>query len=205
MKASLLARAVPALVLTTAIVAAGVGTTGFAQTQSPPPSATTGTSGTAPGNSTAPTASDGAATAPKAASTTHHVTTTHTQRAAARAPGETMAQMADQRIADLHGQLHITAQQQTQWDQFAQVMRDNAKDLDQSYQQRAASMETMNAVENMQSYAQIEQTRAQDLQKLVPAFQTLYTSLSDQQKKQADQLFRNYAARAQPHQVKATH
>ena len=42
--------------------------------------------------------------------------------------------------------------------------------------------------------AQIEQQRAQDVQKLVPAFQTLYSSLSDQQKKTADQIFRNYAA-----------
>ena len=32
------------------------------------------------------------------------------------------------------------------------------------------------------------------MQKLVPAFQTLYGSLSDQQKKTADQMFRNYAA-----------
>ena len=54
----------------------------------------------------------------------------------------------------------------------------------------------MSAVDNMQSYAQIEQQRAQDMQKLVPAFQTLYSSLSDQQKKTADQIFRNYAAHA---------
>ena len=104
--------------------------------------------------------------------------------------------MADQRITDLHTRLNITAAQQSQWDQFAQVMRDNAKDLDQAYQQRATNFDKMNAVENMQSYAQIEQTRAQDMQKLVPAFQTLYTSLSDQQKQQADPLFRNQAARA---------
>ena len=52
----------------------------------------------------------------------------------------------------------------------------------------------MTAVDNMQSYAQIEQQRAQDVQKLVPAFQTLYSSLSDQQKKTADEMFRNYAA-----------
>ncbi len=116
-----------------------------------------------------------------------------------------MAQMAEQRIADLHKRLHITAQQQSQWDQFAQMMRDNAKDLDQAYQQRAASFDKMNAVENMQSYAQIEQTRAQDMQKLVPAFQTLYTSLSDAQKQQADQLFRNQAARSTQRHTKPAH
>ncbi len=121
------------------------------------------------------------------------------------ASSETMSQMADQRITDLHTRLHITDQQQSQWDQFAQVMRGNAKDLDEAYQQRATSFGKMNAVENMQSYAQIEQTRAQDLQKLVPAFQTLYTALSDDQKKEADQLFRNQAAQAQQRRAKASH
>jgi hypothetical protein len=116
-----------------------------------------------------------------------------------------MTQMAEERITDLHTRLHITAQQQPQWDQFAQVMRDNAKDLDSAYQQRATTFDKMNAVENMQSYAQIEQTRAQDLQKLVPAFQTLYSALSDDQKKSADQLFRNQAARATQRHAATTH
>ncbi len=73
-------------------------------------------------------------------------------------------------------------------------MRDNAKAMDAIYQQRAEKLASMTAVDNMQSFAQIEQERAQDMQKLVPAFQTLYGSLSDQQKKTADQMFRNYAA-----------
>jgi hypothetical protein len=54
--------------------------------------------------------------------------------------------------------------------------------MDRIYQQRADKLGSMTAVDNMQSYAQIEQQRAQDAQKLVPAFQTLYSSLSDQQK-----------------------
>ena len=69
----------------------------------------------------------------------------------------------------------------------------------QIYQQRAEKLTSMTAVDNMQSYAQIEQERAQDMQKLVPAFQTLYGSLSDQQKKTADQMFRNYAANDHAH------
>ena len=100
--------------------------------------------------------------------------------------------------------LHITPEQSQQWDQFTQVMRDNAKQMDHTYQQRAAKLGTMSAVDNMQSSAQIEQQRAQDMQKLVPAFQTLYSSLSDQQKQTADQLFRNYTANAQArHQAPA--
>jgi hypothetical protein len=204
MKASLLAWTAVALLLT-AILVGGIGTTGFAQTTTAPaaPSATGAPTGT---TSTGTTSSGtGAAPAPASTATTHHATMTHTRKAASRAPGETMEQLAEQRISDLHTHLHITSQQQSQWDQFAQAMRDNAKDLDQAYQQRATSFTSMNAVENMQSYAQIEQTRAQDLQKLVPAFQTLYASLSDEQKKQADELFRNQAAKAQQHRAMHAH
>ncbi len=129
----------------------------------------------------------------------------HGSRAAsARQPGETIEGLVERRIADLHSRLHITPQQSQQWDQFAGVMRDNAKAMDDIYQQRAGKLGSMTAVDNMQSYAQIEQERAQDMQKLVPAFQTLYGSLSDQQKKAADQMFRNRAENAQArHQAAA--
>jgi hypothetical protein len=196
MKALLLARAASALVLTT-ILAGGLSTNAFAQTATPPatPPAATAPAGAASSASTP-------ASAPSTATATHHA---HA-KPAARLASETMSQMAEQRITGLHARLKITAAQQSQWDQFAQVMRDNAKDLDTAYQQRASGFDTMNAVENMQSYAQIEQTRAQDMQKLVPAFQALYTALSDQQKQQADLLFRNQAARAaRRHGVAATH
>jgi hypothetical protein len=216
MKASLLARTAPALLLTT-ILAGGVGTTAFAQTtpSTAPPAAGAAPSGTAAtGSATTAPATTGAATTgtPGGAATTQHTTATHrattthhTQSTAAHAPGQTMQQMAEQRITELHARLHITAAEQSQWDQFAQVMRDNAKDVDQAYQQRAAQFQSMNAVENMQSYAQIEQTRAQGMQKLVPAFQTLYASLSDQQKQQADRMFRYQAERAQQRRKTAAH
>ncbi|MDR3531781.1 MAG: Spy/CpxP family protein refolding chaperone [Rhodopila sp.] len=105
----------------------------------------------------------------------------------------------EQHIARLHAQLHITPAQQAQWDQFAQVMRDNAKDMHHTLEQRGASFASMNAAENMQSYAQIALQHAQDTQKLATAFQALYASMSDDQKKIADGVFRaqgNHPARA---------
>ena len=140
------------------------------------------------------------ATQPTTPSGTAHKAT---PRSAARQPGESVEALVDRRITDLHNKLHITSDQSQQWDQFTQVMRDNAKQLDQLYQDRAQKFDTMTAVDNMQSFATIEQQRAQDMQKLVPAFQALYASLSDQQKKTADQLFRNYAASAQAHRQAA--
>ena len=114
----------------------------------------------------------------------------------ARQSGESMENLVNRRIADLHSRLHITADQSQQWDQFAQQMRDNARDIDQAYQQRAQKLGSMSALDNMQSFAGIGQQRAQDMQKLIPPFQTLYASLSDPQKQTADQLFRNYSEQA---------
>ena len=119
------------------------------------------------------------------------------QPAAARATTPNMQAMVEQRIKDLHTRLHITTAEQPQWDQFTQAMRDNAKATDALYEQRADKMATMTAVENMQSYAAIAQQHAEDMQKLLPAFQTLYASFSDAQKKQADEVFRTYAQQAQ--------
>jgi periplasmic protein CpxP/Spy len=123
--------------------------------------------------------------------------------ASTKQPTVTMESIVERHIADMHGKLHITPEQTQQWDQFAQVMRDNAKDMDQAYRQRAEKMTAMSAVDNMQSYVQLEQQRLQDVQKLEAPFQALYASLSDQQKKTVDELFRTYAASAQTHRQAA--
>jgi periplasmic protein CpxP/Spy len=120
-------------------------------------------------------------------------------RGANRLQGETMQTLVERRIADLHSRLQITPQESQQWDQFAQVMRDNAKEMDDLYRQRAEKLGSMSAVENMQSFEQIEEARAQQMQKLVPAFQALYASLSDQQKTEADRVFQYRAAHAEAH------
>jgi protein CpxP len=96
----------------------------------------------------------------------------------------------EQQIADLHAKLQITPSQQPQWDQFAQVMRDNARRVDESFQRRVEALPGLTAPENIQSYAQVAEEHAQDVQKLVPAFQALYATMTDTQKRTADQVFR---------------
>ena len=115
--------------------------------------------------------------------------------AAATPTVKSAEERVERRIAELHAQLKITPAEQQQWDQFAQVMRDNAREMDQVFTQRAQQYESMNAVQNMQSYEQVAETHAQQLQKLVPAFQNLYNSMPDQQKQIADQVFRANAAK----------
>jgi len=125
-----------------------------------------------------------------------HASTTPSGQAATQtraATGHSMEGTIQQRVADLRAKLQITPAQQPQWDQFAQVMLDNAKGTDERFQQRVRTMPTMSAAENMQSYAQLSAAHAQDMQKLVPAFQALYATMTDRQKGTADQVFRDDA------------
>ena len=117
-------------------------------------------------------------------------------------PGKNMEERVESHIKELHAQLRITAAEEPQWDQFAQVMRDNARDMDQAFTQRAQQYPTMNAVQNMQSYEQIAEAHAQHLQKLVPAFDNLYNAMPEQQKKLTDQVFR---ANAEQHAAQSRH
>ena len=118
-------------------------------------------------------------------------------------PGKNAEERVENRIKELHAQLRITPAEEPQWNQFAEVMRDNARNMDQAFKERAQSFESMNAVQNMQSYEKLAQAHAQDLEKLVPAFQKLYDAMPDQQKQLADQVFR---ANAEQHaQRRAAH
>ena len=128
------------------------------------------------------------AMAPPAASSTGAAA----PHAAATAPAmnKDIQAKVDQHITQLHAQLKITAAQEPQWKQFADVMRDNARDMDGVVQERTQQLGSMNALQNMQSYAKLAQAHAEHLQKLVSAFETLYTSLPQQQQQFADQVFR---------------
>ena len=112
------------------------------------------------------------------------------------ATGKSAQERVEKRIKELHTQLRITSAEQPQWEQFAQVMRENARDMDQVLMERAQQFPTMNAVQNMQSYQQITEEHTKRLEKLVPAFEKLYQAMPDQQKQLADQVFR---ANAQKH------
>jgi periplasmic protein CpxP/Spy len=121
--------------------------------------------------------------------------------AAEPAPGKNVEERVETHIKQMHAQLRITPAEQPQWEQFAQVMRDNARDMDQAFMQRAQQYPTMNAVQNMQSYEQIAEAHAASLQKLVPAFQNLYSAMPAQQQQLTDQVFR---ANAESHAQKRT-
>jgi protein CpxP len=102
---------------------------------------------------------------------------------------KSLSEKVEQHIKQLRAQLDITVAEKPQWDQFAQVMRDNAVQMEQAFAARAANVATMTADENMQSYSQLAQVHAANMQKLASAFQVLYNTFPDAQKKVADTVF----------------
>jgi len=107
---------------------------------------------------------------------------------------QTEQQAAEQRIQTLQKALAITPAQTPAWNSFAQAMRDNATATDALFRDRAANAKTMNAVDNMKSYASVARAYADNTQKLADAFQALYGNLSDSQKQVADAMFRQQAS-----------
>jgi protein CpxP len=104
-------------------------------------------------------------------------------------PGRNAEERVEHRINELHAQLRITPAEQQQWDQFANVMRNNAREMDRIFTQRAQQLGAMNAVQNMESYEQLAEAHAQHVQKLAAAFRGLYDAMPEQQKQLADQVF----------------
>ena len=97
------------------------------------------------------------------------------------------------RIKDMHAKLKITKAQEDQWAKVAQVMRDNGKKMDALTQARfeKAKTKTMTAIDDLKSYGEITGAHEDGIKKFIPVFTTLYGSMSDAQKKDADALFRN--------------
>ncbi len=115
------------------------------------------------------------------------------QAMAATAPESPANSPVEERIRDLHRRLHITDAQKAQWDNLAQVMRDNAQAMTDLQKQRAADAKSMNAVDVIKSYSEVIQAHQEGMKKFVPAFEDLYNSMSDAQKKTADSMFRSRA------------
>ena len=117
--------------------------------------------------------------------------------AKAAAPAPAGGSEVDRDIADLRKQLKITPQQEPQFNAFAEVMRSNAQDLDKLMRQGSANRQ-QNAVEELKQAQQFTETQAAGLKRLVPALQALYDTLSDQQKKIADQVMGGGPGGGQP-------
>ncbi len=110
--------------------------------------------------------------------------------------GKDKAARIESHIAGLHSTLKITAAQEPLWQNFAAVMRQNVVQMDAVYAKRQNGYGAMNAVQDLVSYGEVEETNAHNVQMLLPPFQALYDSFSPQQKKAADATFLRYTDKA---------
>jgi len=107
------------------------------------------------------------------------------------APMATRTDPVEAHIKELHNRLHITTAQQAQWDNLVKVMRGNAKKMIDLQKQRVENATSMTAVDAVKSYAAVIEAHEAGMSKFVPAFQALYDSMSNAQKKTADSMFQN--------------
>src|SRR5579859_1417759 len=103
---------------------------------------------------------------------------------------ETKGGTVEQRITDLHAALKITPAEETQWNNVAQAMRENAAAMDKLIAaNRTSPPQNMTAVRDLQTYQQVAQAHVDGLKNLTAAFSTLYNAMPDDQKKVADEVF----------------
>ena len=105
-----------------------------------------------------------------------------------------MAQV-ERHIAGLQRRLKMTPAQQPQWEAFTAVMRQNATHMETLQRDRAERVTAMSAPEDMRSYAEVARAHADDLQRLVPAFDALYAAMTVEQKAVADHTFHEFQGR----------
>jgi protein CpxP len=95
-----------------------------------------------------------------------------------------------QRINYLHGQLRITPAQEPLWAGLTQVMRDNATALAPLLREGFQATQGGNAIEMLGAGEKLDAAQLDGLRKFIAAFQPLYDSMSGEQKKIADYVFR---------------
>jgi periplasmic protein CpxP/Spy len=96
----------------------------------------------------------------------------------------------DGRIAFLKAELKITPAQEPQWEKVAQALRQNSEERRKSFEQARATDRTQppTALQHLEAMARMSAIRAQQTDRVLVAFRPLYDSLSDEQKKAADEL-----------------
>lgn len=101
-------------------------------------------------------------------------------------------------INDLHAKLQITPSEEAQWATVADAMRASANAVDTAIDKREAGLGSATAVDDLVSYEAVAQAHADSVKRLVDAFSPLYASMSDQQKKIADDVFAQRAHTKSP-------
>ena len=108
----------------------------------------------------------------------------------ADAPASQRPSHIEGRIAYVQAELHITADQMPLWNAVADVLRQNDQAMRSAWSdmRQNGDDEDATALDRLTKMQQMAELRAQGLGKLLTAVKPLYAALSDDQKKNADEL-----------------
>lgn len=98
----------------------------------------------------------------------------------------------ERHIAGLHGQLQISAGEETQWAAVATAMRDGALHTDTAIDKRKVLGDGATAVQSLSAYADIAQAHADAVRQLAVAFAALYAAMPADQQRVADGVFAHH-------------
>ena len=99
-------------------------------------------------------------------------------------------QDVETRITTLHKELRITPEQEPAWNGVAQAMRENAQRMMDARRSQEESEKAATAPQMIDAYGKTMDAHAEAVRKFSDVFRSLYDSMSDAQKKTADQVFR---------------
>ncbi len=105
----------------------------------------------------------------------------------------------ERRIAVLRSRLKITPAQTQAFEQFAQVMRDNASHMDALMAERQQKVCTMSAVDALKSYQAVAQQHLDDMQTLVLRSRPCTTRCRRNRRTLADRDFQQFSSRPAGH------
>jgi len=97
--------------------------------------------------------------------------------------------MLENRIAEMHDAIGITAAQEQAWGQVTQIMRDNEKVMRDAMRAVMGPNRPQSAPDMLKAAADMAATHAQGARRLADAFAGFYGQLNADQKKAADQQF----------------
>ena len=100
------------------------------------------------------------------------------------------------RIKYLHDRLRISAEQEPLWDSVAQVIRDNAREIAPLLKERFRATTSGNVSDVLHAYEALGEAQLDNFKKFIAAFERLYGSLPDNQKRIADAVLREGAQNA---------
>ncbi len=97
---------------------------------------------------------------------------------------------AEERIKTLHDTLNVTREQETDWADVANAMRDSEAAIGNLIRSRHGNTQG-NAIDDLKSYQAISQAHTDGMSQFIDAFESFYDDLTPEQKQKADAFFKN--------------